>query len=134
MTTATAAQRRENARTAYAEWLAQCPARELFDKLGEKWVCLVLAELADGPRRHSELARELASASQKMLTQTLRGLERDGLVERHVTAAVPVQVEYRLSPLGRTLTPVLAGLKQWAITHMDSVRAHQASYDAAVAA
>jgi DNA-binding HxlR family transcriptional regulator len=130
VTTATAAQRRDEARAAYDEFLAQCPARQLFARLGDKWVGLVLAALVEGPRRHSSLARELASASQKMLTQTLRGLERDGLVERQVTLAVPVRVEYQLSPLGRSLTPVLSALKQWAFQHMDEVHAARADYDA----
>ncbi len=128
VTTTTAAQRRDDAKAAYAAYLEECPARQLFDALGDKWVGLVLAALVDGPRRHSSLARELASASQKMLTQTLRRLERDGLVERSVTLAVPVQVEYRLSPLGESLSPVVAALKAWAYGHMDEVRAARLAY------
>jgi DNA-binding HxlR family transcriptional regulator len=127
----TASQRRDEAKAAYATYLAGCPARQLFAALGDKWVGLVLAALLDGPRRHSALARELASASQKMLTQTLRALERDGLVERSVTLAVPVQVEYRLSPLGESLSPVLQQLKSWAFEHIDEIEAARRSYAAA---
>jgi DNA-binding HxlR family transcriptional regulator len=91
MTTRTAAQRREEARTAYDAYLAACPARRLLDRISDKWVSLVLNALTDGPRRYSELSRTIAGVSEKMLTQTLRTMERDGLVSRTVTPSVPVR-------------------------------------------
>src|SRR5919205_230869 len=105
MPTMTAAQRRDEAREAYNAYLATCPARQLLDTISDKWVTLVLTALGDGPLRYSELARMVAGVSQKMLTQTLRGLERDGLVTREVTASVPVRVDYALTPLGASLMP-----------------------------
>ena len=127
MPTTTAAQRREQERKAYDAYLASCPARQLLDTISDKWVTLVLIALADGPQRYSELARTIAGVSQKMLTQTLRALENDGLVERTVTAAVPVRVDYALTPLGRTLLPLISELKTWAEAHMDDVLAARAA-------
>ncbi|MFF0247036.1 IS30 family transposase [Streptosporangium sandarakinum] len=107
MATRTAAQRREEARAAYDAYLAACPARELLDTISDKWVSLILNALADGPLRYSDLGRIIAGVSQKMLTQTLRGLKRDGLVSRTVTPSVPVRVDYALTDLGRDLQPVM---------------------------
>jgi DNA-binding HxlR family transcriptional regulator len=92
---------------------------------------LVLGALGDAPKRHSELARRIAGVSQKMLTQTLRTLERDGLVTRTVTPSVPVRVDYELTALGRTLLPVMVGIKDWAEAHMDEVNAAREVYDEA---
>ena len=131
MPTRTAAQRRAEASTAYDAYLAGCPARQLLDRLADKWVSLVVNALADGPQRYSQLQRRLASVSQKMLTQTLRDLERDGLVSRTVIPAVPVHVEYELTALGRSLLPVMCAIKGWAEDHMDEVLAARASHDAA---
>ncbi|WP_055698944.1 MULTISPECIES: winged helix-turn-helix transcriptional regulator [Streptomyces] len=130
MPTRTAAQHRADASTAYDAYLAQCPARHLLDRIADKWVSLAVNALADGPRRYSDLQRTLASVSQKMLTQTLRHLERDGLVTRTVTPAVPVRVEYELTPLGRSLLPVMRAIKDWAEEHMDEVHTARANYDA----
>jgi len=127
----TAAQRRDEAREAYNAYLAACPTRQLLDALSDKWVTLVLTALADGPQRYSQLARTIAGVSQKMLTQTLRTLERDGMVVRTVTPSVPVRVDYELTALGRDLLPVLRAIKQWAETHMDDVVSARATYDAA---
>jgi Predicted transcriptional regulators len=88
MATTTAAQRREHERAAYNAYVAECPSRQVLDALSDKWVTLVLTALADAPRRYSELSRTIAGVSQKMLTQTLRMLERDGLVTRTITASV----------------------------------------------
>jgi len=121
MPTMTAAARRERQKLAYNAMLASCPTRQLLDVLSDKWVCLILAVLVGGPRRHSELGRAIAGVSQKMLTQTLRGLERDGLVERTVTLDVPVRVDYELTPLGQTLAPLMTAIKRWAELHMDDV-------------
>ncbi|MEU5726260.1 helix-turn-helix domain-containing protein [Micromonospora sp. NPDC047738] len=89
-----------------------------------------LRRLADGPQRHSELANRIAGVSQKMLTQTLRTLEFDGLVTRTVTASVPVRVDYELTPLGHELFPVMIAIKNWAETHMDRVFEARAQFDA----
>ena len=94
MATTTAAQRREIERLEYDAFLAQCPSRQLLEQLSSKWVTLLLCALHERPQRYSELSREVAGVSQKMLTQTLRSLERDGLVSRRAFATVPVTVEY----------------------------------------
>ena len=131
MPTMTAAQRRAQDKTAYDAFMAACPSRQLLDRLSDKWVALVLAALADeGTMRYSALSRRLAGVSQKMLTQTLRSLERDGLVTRTVTATVPVTVDYDLTDLGRSLERVVRGIKEWAESHMDSVQAAREEYDA----
>ncbi|MEU4545649.1 winged helix-turn-helix transcriptional regulator [Nonomuraea dietziae] len=130
MATVTAAERRAEAKRAYDAYVAACPSRKLLDTLSDKWVSLVLNALADGSKRYSDLARTIAGVSQKMLTQTLRGLERDGLVTRTVTAAVPVRVDYRLTPLGESLLPLMAAIKQWAESHIEDVEAARLRYDA----
>ena len=99
--------------------------------LSDKWVTLVISALADGPLRYSGLSRTIPGASQKMLTQTLRTLERDGLVSRTVTAAVPVRVDYELTPLGHSLLPVQRAIKAWAETHIEQVHQARADYDGA---
>jgi DNA-binding HxlR family transcriptional regulator len=132
MTTQTAADRRSEARAAFDAFIAACPTRKLLDRISDKWVSLALVALADGPRRYSELARTIAGVSQKMLTQTLRTLERDGLVARTVTAAVPVRVEYELTPLGRTLLPVMREIKLWAEAHIEEVESARTDYDTSV--
>ena len=119
--TKTAVQRREESRQQYNANLKECPGHELLATLSDKWVTLVLDALADGPLRYNALSRIVAGASQKMLTQTLRNLERDGLVSRTVTPTVPVRVDYELTPLGYTLLPVLAALKGWAEQHIEEV-------------
>ena len=122
MATLTAAQRRRRERDRYDAFIAECPTRHLLDTLSSKWVTLVIAALGEGTQRYSELSRTIAGVSQKMLTQTLRELERDGVVQRTVTPSVPVRVDYALTPLGETLLPVLAQIKGWAEEHMDEVR------------
>ena len=129
MPTMTAAERRERDRNEFNVFLASCPSRQLLDRLSDKWVGLVICSLEPGSQRFSELARTVAGVSQKMLTQTLRSLERDGLVEREVTASVPVRVDYRLTDLGRSLLPVMAGIHAWAERHMTEVDAARDSYD-----
>jgi DNA-binding HxlR family transcriptional regulator len=132
MTTRTAAQRRQDARVAYDAYLATCPARRLLDRISDKWVSLILNALAGGPQRYSDLSRTIAGVSQKMLTQTLRTLERDGLVSRTVTPSVPVRVDYELTPLGVSMLPVMRAIKDWAETHIEEVTAAQGAYDAQV--
>ncbi|MEU1204399.1 helix-turn-helix domain-containing protein [Nocardia sp. NPDC005825] len=131
MATKTAAQRRTEARRDYDAYIQECPTRHLLDRISDKWVSLLLNALADGPRRYSDLNRIVAGVSQKMLTQTLRGMERDGLVTRTVTSSVPVRVDYELTALGQSLLPVMRAIKDWAETHIEDVLAARESYDAA---
>jgi DNA-binding HxlR family transcriptional regulator len=90
-----------------------CPSRRLIELIGDKWALLVMPALKDGPKRNGELIRLIEGISQKMLTQTLRALEEAGLVERQVFEVVPPHVEYRLTPLGRSLGETLKGLDRW---------------------
>ena len=126
----TAAQRRAAEKAEYDVFLAGCPSRQLLDRLADKWVTLAMVALEGGPRRYSELARAIAGVSQKMLTQTLRFLERDGLVTRTVTATVPVTVTYEATALGLSLHTMVRGMKTWAEAHMDEVLAARAEHDA----
>lgn len=104
-------------------YAAQCPTRQLLDCISNKWVVLVLGLLVNGPMRFNALRREIDGISQKMLTQTLRGLEGDGLVTRRVFATVPVTVEYELTALGRSLNDAVTPLTEWAINNMSKVNA-----------
>lgn len=131
MPTMTATQRREQARAEYDAFLAVCPTRQLYGTVANKWVGLVMCALEDGPKRHSELARTVAGVSQKMLTQTLRELERSGLITRTVTPSVPVRVDYEMTELGRSLQAVMQQLKDWAEVHMDRILDARERYDAA---
>jgi DNA-binding HxlR family transcriptional regulator len=130
MATRTAAQGRDAAKAAYDAFLAACPSRQLLDRISDKWVTLVLAALARGPLRYSDLGRVIAGISQKMLTQTLRALERDGLVARSVTLQVPVRVDYELTPLGASLQVAVNAVKVWAEIHMDEIQDARSAYDA----
>ena len=130
MATTTAQQRREHDRVVYDAMLVACPTRQVMETVGGKWSALLVHALADGPRRHGQLRTRIAGVSQKMLTQTLRELERDGLVTRTVTPSVPVRVDYALTPLGRTLVPVLGALKDWSETHIEQVLAARDAFDA----
>lgn len=108
-----------------------CPTRMVLDRIADKWAVLVLDRLEDGPVRFNHLRRDIRGISQKVLSQTLKRLERDGLVSRTVFPTVPVTVEYALTDLGRTLTDTVAALAHWAEHNMDRVLAAQAAYDAA---
>ncbi|MER7127881.1 winged helix-turn-helix transcriptional regulator [Streptosporangium saharense] len=130
MSTRTAARQRQEARQAYDAFLAACPARELLDAISDKWVSLVLNALSDGPKRYSDLGRIIAGVSQKMLTQTLRSLERDGLVSRTVTPSVPVRVDYALTDLGRDLQLLMLAIKSWAEGNIEQVHVARETYDA----
>lgn len=129
MATRTATQQRDEAREAFDAYLAECPARQVLDRISDKWVSLVLSALGAGPQRYSDLARRLAGVSQKMLTQTLRNLERDGLVSREVTPTVPVRVDYALTPLGESLLPIMQAAKAWAESHIHEIHASRDEYD-----
>lgn len=131
MATLRASQQRQQAKRDYDAFMAECPTRQLLDSVSDKWVGLVLCALDEGAKRHSALARRIAGVSQKMLTQTLRTLERDGVITRTVTPSVPVRVDYELTPLGRTLVPVMVGIKDWAEAHMDQVNTSRHAYDKA---
>ena len=129
MATKTAAQRREEARHDYDAFLRSCPTNQLLDRISDKWVSLVVAALSAGPQRYSDLSRTIAGVSPKMLTQTLRSLERDGILTRTVTPSVPVRVDYELTPLGSSLAQLLTAVKTWAETHFDEVHAARDRYD-----
>jgi DNA-binding HxlR family transcriptional regulator len=109
---------------------ANCPTRMILDRIGDKWAVLILGLLEDEPRRFNRLRRGIEGLSQKVLSQTLKSLERDGLVQRRAFATVPVTVEYSITPLGRTLAATLNGLRDWAESHIGDVVAAQKSYDA----
>lgn len=139
MATRTAAEERQAAKSTYNAFLAMCPSRQLLDRIGDKWVILVICALAgeasDAPGRpnslrYSELSRVIAGVSQKMLTQTLRSLERDGFISRAVTPTVPVTVDYALTDLGASLYETTRLLRAWAQDHMDIVHANRTRYDA----
>jgi len=99
-----------------------CPSRDLLDRIGDKWTVLVLGELADEqPHRYAAIRNRLEGVSEKMLTQTLRHLEQDGLISREVFAEVPPRVQYQLTPLGVTLRQPLAALTAWSIAHAAEV-------------
>lgn len=129
MATRTAEQKKRQAKAAYNSYLAECPSRQLLARISDKWVVLVLCALEDGPLRYSELAAKLAGVSQKMLTQTLRALERDGLVERTVTPSVPVRVDYELTALGQEIVPLQRSIKAWAEEHIAAVHDARARFD-----
>ena len=106
-----------------------CPSRRLLDRIGDRWTVLVVGALDAGPRRFSQIQADVDGVSQKMLTQTLRGLERDGLVQRTVYAQVPPRVEYELTAMGRTLIGPAVALAEWAVDHNPGIEEHQDSYD-----
>jgi DNA-binding HxlR family transcriptional regulator len=128
--TKTAAQGRNERRERFNANIKECPGHQLLATLSDKWVTLVLVALADGPLRYNELSRIVAGASQKMLTQTVRTLERDGLVSRAVTPTVPVRVDYQLTELGHSLLPVQRAIKAWAESHIEDVQAAREAYAA----
>jgi DNA-binding HxlR family transcriptional regulator len=130
MATQPAAQRRAEAKVVYDAFVATCPTRQVLAMIGDKWVGLTVAALAGGPMRHGQLRARIAGASQKMLTQTLRLMERDGLVTRTVTPSVPLRVDYELTSLGRTLVPVLTAVKEWSETHIGEIMAARDAYEA----
>lgn len=107
---------------------AHCPTRQVLDRIADRWTALIVGRLATGTQRFSELKRDVGGVSPKMLSQTLRGLERDGLVERTVHPVTPPRVEYRLTPLGTTLIGPLASVRRWAEQHIDEVHVAQATY------
>jgi DNA-binding HxlR family transcriptional regulator len=107
-----------------------CPSQNILALIGGKWSMLILCSLRSGPRRTGELKRRLAGVSAKMLTQTLRELERHGIVERHDFGEVPPRVEYRLSPLGRSLAGLVGEIEAWVSTHYTRMTGSVRRYDA----
>lgn len=107
-----------------------CPTRQILDRIADKWTTLLIGILAQHERlRFSELKRTIGGISQKMLTQTLREMERDGLVKRTMYPEIPPRVEYQLTPLGKTLCAPIAALTQWAHDHIEEVKQAQSEFD-----
>ena len=111
---------------------ANCPTRKLLDRVADKWSVLILLLLGQEAMRFNALKRRIDGVSQKMLSQTLRSLERDGLLTRTVVATVPVTVTYAITPLGCGLIGSLQSMIDWTETHMDDVAAAQRVYDDAL--
>jgi len=118
---------------AWDPYQRDCPSRLLLDRIGDRWTVLIVGTLDAGPRRFTEIATAVDGISQKMLTQTLRSLERDGFVSRTAYPVVPPHVEYELTELGRSLRQQLRELESWAIENMDDVVRRQAASDQRVA-
>jgi DNA-binding HxlR family transcriptional regulator len=108
---------------------AACPTRQVLDRIADKWTMLVISALEDGTLRFSELRRQIDGITQKMLTQTLRGLERDGMVDREVWPTVPVTVRYTLTPLGHSLADAVSVIRAWSYANMDAIAAARGSYE-----
>ena len=102
----------------------------VLNRVGDKWSMLIVMNLSNGPKRFSELKRAIAGISQRMLTLSLRGLERDGLISRTVTPTIPPRVDYELTDIGESLREPVKGLGDWALAHIDCIRAAQAHFDA----
>ncbi len=109
-------------------YLNNCPCRDVLDLLANKWTALAIGALEDGPRRFGELRRRLGGISQKMLTQTLRELERDGIVSRTVYPVVPMRVDYALTGLGRSVVEPLAAIRRWSEDNIQYVHEARISY------
>ncbi|MES1971689.1 MAG: helix-turn-helix domain-containing protein [Pseudomonadota bacterium] len=109
---------------------SDCPSRSLFDQIADKWSAMVLAVLSDRPHRFNLMRRRLEGVSQKALTQCLRKLERNGLVNRRVVSLSPVAVEYEITALGRTLQKPLGALHQWTLDNLAEVDAARETFDA----
>ncbi len=106
-----------------------CPTRLVLDRIADKWTVLLIGSLSNGTKRFGVLRREIDGISQKMLTQTLRAMERDGLVTRKVYPTVPPKVEYSLTNLGKTLINVLEEIRSWSEGNIEKVLKSQAEYD-----
>ena len=102
---------------------------QVLARIGDKWSLLIVTRLGEGPRRFGELLRSIDDISQRMLTRTLRGLERDGLVKRTVTPSLPPRVDYELTDLGRSLQAPVTVLSTWAAENLSAIDAARASYD-----
>ena len=111
-------------------YAASCPTRQILDRVGDKWAVLILLLLRERPMRFNQLRRTIEGISQKMLSQVLKSLERDGLIRRRAIATVPVTVEYSITQLGSTLAAAVDPLRDWAEQNLKEVLAAQRRYDA----
>ena len=107
-----------------------CPSRMVLNRIADKWAVLILGVLEGEPTRFNQLRREIEGVSQKVLSQTLRKLERDGLVQRTVIPTTPVAVEYAITPLGRTLAATVEAIRAWSEVHIEEVLEAQKQFDA----
>ncbi|WP_433466846.1 winged helix-turn-helix transcriptional regulator [Spirillospora sp. CA-128828] len=114
-------------------YLAACPSRQILDVLANKWTMLVMGALSGGPMRFGELRRRLDGVTQKMLTQTLRTLERDGLVTRTVYPTIPPKVEYAATGLGESVTALMHAIRTWSEENINAVLDARDDYDARAA-
>jgi DNA-binding HxlR family transcriptional regulator len=108
---------------------AACPVRDVLDRVGDKWSALIVQELTGGPRRFGVLRRQIEDISQRMLTETLRHLQRDGFLSRTVIPVAPPQVEYALTPLGHSLSAALGVLADWSSLNHNAIRAARQDFD-----
>ena len=113
----------------YTVYDKNCPSRYVLALISDKWTALVVGSLEAGPRRFSELRREIDGISQKMLTQTLRDLEKNGIVHRTIYAEVPPRVEYRLTSLGKSLMQPLATIRSWSEAHIAEIQSARMTYE-----
>ena len=117
---------------AYNVYSQDCPTRTVLDIVADKWTSLLIVALVPGTKRFQQLKREIGGITQKMLTQTLRSLERNGLVERRAYATVPPRVEYTLTRLGHTLSETLEALQEWSVAHVGEILRARKLMDARV--
>ncbi len=110
-------------------YLSQCASRTVLNAIADKWTCLLVATLQNGPARFGVLRRRLEGITQKSLTQALRAMERDGMVVRTVYPTIPPRVEYELSELGQSVVTLMAGIKRWSEEHVDEILAARDRYD-----
>jgi len=115
---------------AYNVYSQDCPTRTVLDIVADKWTSLLIVALVPGTKRFQQLKREIGGITQKMLTQTLRSLERNGLVERRAYATVPPRVEYTLTRLGYTLSETLEALQDWSVAHVEEIQRARKLMDA----
>ena len=109
----------------------KCPTQQVLDRVSSKWTMLVILALTEGPQRYAALRRRVAGVTKKMLTQTLRALERDGLVRRRVYDTVPIQTDYELTESGRSLGAAVAVIRTWAYDHMPAIETARKTFDTA---
>ena len=115
---------------AYNVYSQDCPTRTVLDIVADKWTSLLIVALVPGTKRFQQLKREIGGITQKMLTQTLRSLERNGLLERRAYATVPPRVEYTLTRLGHTLSETLEALQDWSVAHVEEIQRARKLMDA----